>query len=198
MPQSLDQLPSHLDSLNPSVHIAPANLPFLKHTMPVVSANAYMGARGIVQAFRTEADIVICGRCSDASPVVGAAWYWHSWNETDYDQLAGTLVAGHLIECSTYSTGGNFAGFDKYDQDIFVKPGFPIAEVDKDGSCVITKHEDTGGMVTVDTIKCQLLYELQGNVYVHSDSKAHLDNVQVEQVGENRYIADLLVKSFMM
>lgn len=148
-----------------------------------------MGARGIVTAFSRGADIVICGRCSDASPVIAAAWYWHSWGDTDYDKLAGSLVAGHLIECSAYVTGGNFTGFDQYDQNHFIKPGFPIAEVQSDGSCVITKHENTGGIVNIDTVRCQFLYELQGNVYLHSDSKALLDDIVIEQAGKNRYYA---------
>ncbi|TVY47377.1 hypothetical protein LOCC1_G007025 [Lachnellula occidentalis] len=186
MPKDLKKLPKHLDSDNSSVKQPPERHPFLKHDMPVVSANAYMGARGIVEAFKRGADVIICGRCSDASPVIAGAWYWHSWKETDYNELAGCLVAGHLIECSAYVTGGNFAGFDKFSQDIFVRPGFPIAEVDDDGSCVITKHETTGGMINIDTVRCQLLYELQGNVYLHSDTKAYLDNVTVMEVGKDR------------
>ncbi|KAL6364091.1 hypothetical protein LRP88_03524 [Fusarium phalaenopsidis] len=155
----------------------------------IVSANAYLGARGIVAAFRNGADIVIAGRVSDASPVIAAAWYWWSWSDTDYNQLAGGLVAGHLIECSAYVTGGNYAGFTdaKYGGwERFIHPGFPIAEVDADGSCVITKHPGTGGFVDEDTVKCQLLYELQGNVYLHSDSKAVLDEVTIKEVGPNR------------
>jgi hypothetical protein len=95
-------------------------------------------------------------------------------------------VAGHLIECSAYVTGGNFSGFDRHPVDAFVEPGFPIAEIDIDGSCVVTKHPGTGGMVDVDTVRCQLLYELQGNVYFNSDVSALLDDVVVEQAGEDR------------
>lgn len=154
----------------------------------IVSANAYLGARGIVTAFQRGADIVIAGRVSDASPVIAAAWYWWSWSATDYDALAGSLVAGHLIECSAYVTGGNFAGFaeEEYGLETFLEPGFPIAEVSGDGSCVVTKHEGTGGVVNEDTVRCQLLYELQGNVYLHSDSKAVLDGVKVEEVARDR------------
>ncbi|KAJ3462306.1 hypothetical protein MRS44_007092 [Fusarium solani] len=180
----------HLDSVGNSVKfeqgmMLPSNL----NPEAIVSANAYLGARGIVAAFRNGADIVIAGRVSDASPVIAAAWYWWSWSDTDYDQLAGGLVAGHLIECSAYVTGGNYAGFtdDKYGGwERFIHPGFPIAEVDADGSCVITKHLGTGGFVDEDTVKCQLLYELQGNIYLHSDSKAVLDEVTIKEVGPNR------------
>ncbi|KAF9632918.1 Short-chain dehydrogenase/reductase SDR [Lasiodiplodia theobromae] len=157
---------------------------------PIVSANAYLGARGIATALRNGADIVIAGRVADASPVVAAAWYWWGWDDGAYDALAGALVAGHLIECSAYVSGGNFAGFNEAERyggvDTFLEPGFPIAEVDKDGACVVTKHEGTGGVVDVETVRCQLLYELQGNVYLHSDVKAVLDGVEVEEVGKDR------------
>lgn len=189
LPTEENALWPHLDDVNPSVKTAAevkSKLESSQAPIPIVTANAYIGARGIVAALREGADIVICGRVSDASPVIGAAWYWHSWADEDYDRLAGGLIAGHLIECSAYVTGGNFAGFTRYDQALFVDPGFPIAEIDADGSCVITKHPGTGGIVNVDTVKCQLLYELQGNVYLHSDSKAILDNVEVTQVGPDR------------
>lgn len=159
------------------------------HRLPLVSAHAYLGARGIVAALRGGADIVICGRVSDASPVIGAAWYWHGWNEDAYDRLAGSLMAGHLIECSAYVTGGNmptFASESGYDMDQFLQPGFPIAEISEDGTCVITKHENTGGIVDINTVKSQLVYELQGDIYLHSDCKAILDHVQVCQLGPNR------------
>ncbi|KAI8668577.1 hypothetical protein NCS57_00669200 [Fusarium keratoplasticum] len=183
------QLP-HLDSVGNSVRVEQGMMPPAEmNPDAIVSANAYLGARGIVAAFRNGADIVIAGRVSDASPVIAAAWYWWSWSDTNYDQLAGGLVAGHLIECSAYVTGGNYAGFTeaKYGGwQNFTHPGFPIAEVDADGSCVITKHPGTGGFVDEDTVKCQLLYELQGSVYLHSDSKAVLDEVTVRQVGPDR------------
>ncbi|UPL00897.1 hypothetical protein LCI18_011831 [Fusarium solani-melongenae] len=181
---------SHLDSVGNSVRAEQGIMPPPEmNPDAIVSANAYLGARGIVAAFKNGADIVIAGRVSDASPVIAAAWYWWSWSDTDYDQLAGGLVAGHLIECSAYVTGGNYAGFTeaKYGGwQNFTHPGFPIAEVDADGSCVITKHPGTGGFVDEDTVKCQLLYELQGNIYLHSDSKAVLDEVTVKQVGPDR------------
>ncbi|CAI7662599.1 unnamed protein product [Penicillium glandicola] len=187
MPQSAEQL-QHLDAENNSVNPSPLTYAFTNTAKPVpmVSAHAYLGARGIVDGLRRGADIIICGRVADASPVIAAAWYWHSWSESDYDRLAGSLVAGHLIECSAYVTGGNFSGFDRYPVDKFVEPGFPIAEIDVDGSCVVVKHPGTGGMVDVDTVRCQLLYELQGNVYLNSDVSAVLDDVVVEQAGKDR------------
>jgi hypothetical protein len=105
-----DKLPPHLDSGNNEVTVPNESLKFKTlDSVPLVSANAYLGARAIVAGLRAGADIIICGRVSDASPVIGAAWYWHNWNDTDYDQLAGALVSGHLIECSAYVTGESIA-----------------------------------------------------------------------------------------
>lgn len=182
-----DNLPPHLDSVNPEVVVPETSLKFTtKESVPLVSANAYLGARAIVAGLRNGADIIICGRVSDASPVIGAAWYWHDWSDSDYHSLAGALVAGHLIECTAYVTGGNFSGFTRYPLETFLEPGFPIAEIESDGSCVVTKHEGTGGLVTTDTVRCQLLYELQGNIYLHSDVKAYIDNVDIKEVGKDR------------
>ncbi|RDW62022.1 hypothetical protein BP6252_11455 [Coleophoma cylindrospora] len=122
-----DKLPPHLDSVNTDIKIHTPVLSFKSWaSVPLVSANAYLGARAIVQGLRHGADIIICGRVADASPVIGAAWYWHGWTDTDYDRLAGSLIAGHLIECSAYVTGGNFAGFTEYAPQVFVEPGFPV------------------------------------------------------------------------
>jgi hypothetical protein len=182
-----EKLPPHLDSVNTDVNVPTESLTFKNlASVPLVSANAYLGARAIVAGLRAGADIIICGRVSDASPVIAASWYWHNWSDTSYDELAGALVAGHLIECSAYVAGGNFSGFTDYDIETFYEPGFPIAEIANDGSCVICKHDGTGGVINVDTVRCQLLYELQGNVYLHSDVKAYLDDVVVEEVGKDR------------
>ncbi|KAJ5933557.1 hypothetical protein N7454_005886 [Penicillium verhagenii] len=189
MPVTKEEL-LHLDSGNPSIVQPDLTYAFLNTTndrpFQMVSAHAYLGARGIVDGLRRGADIIICGRVSDASPVIAAAWFWHNWNETDYDRLAGSLIAGHLIECSAYVTGGNFSGFDRYPSDDLVSPGFPIAEIAGDGTCIITKHPGTQGMVNVDTVRCQFLYELQGTAYLNSDVSAHIADVQVEDVREDR------------
>ena len=152
----------------------------------VLASTAYLGARAIVKALENDADIIICGRVADAAPIIGAAWWWYGWKDTDYDRLAGAFLAGHIIECSAYASGSNFSGFNRFPLETFVDSGFPIAEVEEDGSCVITKHEGTGGMVTEETIKCQLLYEIQGNVYLNSDVTAVLDDVQIKQEGKDR------------
>lgn len=187
MPTSKDEL-QHLDAGNASVSSASLTYAFLDSATPVpmVSAHAYLGARGIVEGLRRGADIIICGRVADASPVIAAAWFWHSWADSDYDCLAGALIAGHLIECSAYVTGGNFAGFDQHPIEKFIQPGFPVAEIHLDGSCVITKHANTGGMVDIDTVRCQFLYELQGNIYLNSDVSAVLDDITIEDVGKDR------------
>lgn len=152
----------------------------------VLAATAYIGARAIVKGLENGADIIICGRVADASPIIGAAWWWFGWSDTDYDRIAGAFLAGHIIECSAYASGSNFSGFNRFPLETFIDSGFPIAEVEKDGSCVITKHEGTGGMVTEETVKCQLLYEIQGNVYLNSDVKAILDHVEIKQEGKDR------------
>ena len=182
----------HLDSRNPSTVPDELTYAFLNNggtPVPMVSAHAYLGARGIVDGLRRGADIIICGRVADASPVIAAAWFWHDWAETDYDQIAGSLIAGHLIECSAYVTGGNFAGFDKYDLDNLVAPGFPIAEIATDGTCVIAKHPGTDGFINQDTVRCQFLYELQGNTYLNSDVSAHIADIVIADSGKDRYVS---------
>ena len=189
MPVTKEEL-THLDAGNSDVVPSDLTYAFLNtqdgKPIPMVSAHAYLGARGIVDGLRRGADIIICGRVADASPVIAAAWYWHDWSETDYDKLAGSLIAGHLIECSAYVTGANFAGFDRYPLDDLVAPGFPIAEIAADGTCVITKHPNTQGIVNADTVCSQFLYELQGTTYLNSDVSAYIADVMVKEVGKDR------------
>ena len=110
-----------------------------------LTANAYLGAFGIARALEAGADIVVTGRVTDASVVVGPAIWRFGWTPEQYDELAGAVVAGHVIECGTQATGGNFSGFLDLPRD--ARPlGFPIAEIAADGSCVITKHDGTGGL----------------------------------------------------
>ena len=150
-----------------------------------LTANAYLGGFGIAAALRAGADIVVTGRVTDASLVVGAAVAHHGWTLTSYDELAGAVVAGHVIECGTQATGGNFSGFlDLPRRDVPL--GFPIAEVAADGSSVITKHAGTGGAVTVDTVTAQLVYEIQSTRYLGPDVTVHLDAVRLEQESADR------------
>jgi hypothetical protein len=149
-----------------------------------VSANAYLGGWGIAEALRNGADIVITGRVTDAALVVGPAAWKFGWNATDWDQLAGAVVAGHVIECGCQATGGNYSFFNEIPG--LERPGFPIAEMYADGSSVITKHAGTGGAVTVGTVTAQLLYEIDGAQYINPDVVSHFDSIQVEQVDDDR------------
>ncbi|MCW2720228.1 acyclic terpene utilization AtuA family protein [Pseudonocardia sp.] len=149
-----------------------------------IAANAYLGGFGIAAALGAGADIVVTGRVTDASLTAGPAAWWHGWTPDDYGPLAGAVTAGHIIECGAHATGGNFSGFR--DVPGMLKPGFPIAEVAADGSSVITKHARDGGMVTVDTVTAQLVYEIQGPRYLNPDATVHLETVQLSQVGTDR------------
>jgi hypothetical protein len=163
-----------------------------------IYAQCYLGGLGIAAAFADGADIVLCGRVSDASPVIGAAYWYHGWQREDLDKLANAFVAGHLIECSNYVCGGNFTGFKALEQaggDAWTNIGYPIAEISAEGDVVITKQaHSTGGAVTVDTCTSQLLYEIQGPWYYNSDVTAVLDGIHFEQCGVNR-VAVLGVRS---
>jgi hypothetical protein len=177
----------HLDSVNSKVQLSKGSEDFLSDPgKPIVSANAYLGFRAITRGLQGGSDIIICGRVADASPVIAAAQWWHGWSNEAYDELAGAFLAGHLIECSTYSTGANFSGFFKYNTEELLNLAPPIAEIHDNGDTVITKPDALHGHVTEDTIRCQLVYELQGNIYLNSDVKADLTNVSVKQQAENR------------
>ena len=153
-----------------------------------LTANAYLGAFGIAEALNRGADIVVTGRVTDASVVIGPAIAHFGWGREDFDALAGAVVAGHIIECGTQACGGNFAGFKKLlEAGDFSKPlGFPIAEIEADGSFVVTKHDGTGGAVTVDTVTAQLVYEIQGEQYLNPDVTSHFSTIQLEQEGRDR------------
>ncbi|MCD2194904.1 DUF1446 domain-containing protein [Actinomycetospora endophytica] len=149
-----------------------------------VSANAYFGGWGIAEALAAGADVVVTGRVTDASLVVGPAAWWHGWGREDFDALAGAVVAGHVIECGPQATGGNYAFLDEVTDRRY--PGFPIAEVAADGSSVITKHPGTGGLVSVGTVTAQLLYEIAAPAYLGPDCTTHFDSISLSQEGEDR------------
>ncbi|KAJ5812490.1 hypothetical protein N7474_008791 [Penicillium riverlandense] len=146
---------------------------------------AYMGGWGIVEGLKTGADIILCGRVTDASPVIGAAAWWYNWARDDWDRLAGALIAGHLIECGPYVTGANFSGFKALLPQL-VDLAFPIAEINEDGQCIITKPEPHPGAVTKHNTIAQFLYELQGEQYLNPDVVANIHGVSIEQVALNR------------
>jgi hypothetical protein len=149
-----------------------------------VTANAYLGGWGIAEALAAGADVVVCPRVTDASLTVGPAAWWHGWARTDWDALAGAVVAGHVLECGPQATGGNYAFLDEIADRRY--PGFPIAEVAADGGSVITKHPGTGGLVSVGTVTAQLLYEIAEPAYANPDVVAHFDTVRLAQDGPDR------------
>jgi hypothetical protein len=149
-----------------------------------VSANAYLGGWGIAEALGAGADVVVTGRVTDASLVLGPAAWWHGWSRTDWDALAGAVAAGHVIECGPQACGGNYAFLEEVTDRRY--PGFPIAEVAADGSSVITKHAGTGGLVSVGTVTAQLLYEIDAPAYVNPDVVADFGTVELTQEGPDR------------
>ncbi|MFE5876608.1 acyclic terpene utilization AtuA family protein [Rhodococcus sp. NPDC056506] len=151
-----------------------------------LTANAYLGAWGIVEALSADADVVVTGRVTDASVIVGPAARHFGWKRDDFDQLAGAVAAGHVIECGTQATGGNYAFFTEIPN--LGRPGFPIAEINADGSSVITKHVGTDGEVSVGTVTAQLLYEITGGRYAGPDVTTRIDNAVLTQEGPDRVL----------
>ncbi|MEU2230095.1 acyclic terpene utilization AtuA family protein [Streptomyces vietnamensis] len=148
-----------------------------------LTANAYLGGAGIAACLAAGADLVVTGRVTDAALVTGPAQWHFGWGPEAYDELAGAVVAGHVLECGTQATGGNYAFFRGHDVR---RPGFPVAELHADGSSVITKHPGTGGLVDVGTVTAQLLYETAGARYAGPDVTARLDSVRLIQEGPDR------------
>jgi hypothetical protein len=151
-----------------------------------VTANAYLGGWGIAEALAAGADVVVTGRVTDASLVVGPAAWWHNWQRTDFDQLAGAVAAGHVIECGPQACGGNYPFLDEITDQRY--PGFPIAEVAANGDSIITKHPGTGGVVSTGTVTAQLLYEIGAPAYEGPDVVAHFDALTLTQEGEDRVL----------
>ncbi|WP_443063000.1 acyclic terpene utilization AtuA family protein [Streptomyces sp. NBC_00440] len=148
-----------------------------------LTANAYLGGAGITACLRGGADVVVTGRVTDAALVSGPAAWHFGWGPDDLDQLAGAVAAGHVLECGTQATGGNYSFFTAHD---IRHPGFPVAEIDADGSAVITKHAGTGGVVDLGTVTAQLLYETGGARYAGPDVTTRLDTVRLTQDGPDR------------
>src|SRR5437667_7032952 len=159
-------------------------VPLSSLAQPVLSANAYLGAWGIVAALERGADLVICPRVTDAALTLGPAAWRFGWKRDDWDALAAGVVAGHIIECGPQCTGGNYSFFR--DVPDIARIGFPIAEMHADGSFVVTKHPGTGGLVSVGTVTARLLYELQGPRYLNPDATARFDSIRLEQAGPDR------------
>jgi hypothetical protein len=149
----------------------------------VLTANAYLGAWPIVEALNRGADIVVCPRMTDASLIVGPAAWAFGWKPDEYDRLAGAVVAGHIIECGAQSTGGNFSFFAEHDD--LGRPGMPVATLDANGDCVLSKSVGSGGLVDVDTVKAQLFYEIGPAAYQNPDVVTDFSSVAVESAGDN-------------
>ncbi|KAI1265297.1 DUF1446 domain protein [Xylariaceae sp. FL1019] len=132
-------------------------------------------AQGITEALHGGADIVICGRVADAAPTIGVAAYYHGWKSSSFDQLAGALIAGHIIECSAFATGGYYSRFkDLMREKKHLNLGFPIAVIYENGEFDITKEKETGGIVNMETVTSQLVYEISGPLYYNSDVVADI------------------------
>ena len=149
-----------------------------------LTANAYLGAWGIKEALDKSADIVVCPRVTDAAVVIGPAAWKFNWKRDSYDALAGALAAGHIIECGCQATGGNYSFFKEVPS--FDNVGYPIAEIFEDGSFNITKHSNTGGLVSVGTVTAQLLYEISSPAYINPDVVAHFDTLKIEEIEKDK------------
>ena len=177
------------------LHSSEKLFPFLPNTPlgdldSYLTANAYLGCWGIVEALNQKADIIITGRVTDAAVVCGPAAWHHDWQRDDFDQLAGAVVAGHIIECGAQATGGNYSFFSDIEErnDIGGKArfGFPWADIAEDGSSTIGKHDGTGGLVNTETVTSQILYEIGGPEYLGPDVTARFDTIEIENTAPNR------------
>jgi len=149
-----------------------------------LTAHAYLGGLPIARALAAGADVVVTGRVTDAALVVGPGMWRFGWTGDDLDELAGAVVAGHVLECGCQATGGNYAFFAEVAD--LAEAGFPLAELSADGSAVITKHPGTGGQVSVGTVTAQLLYEIGSPRYLNPDVTARFDTIALQQVGADR------------
>ena len=150
----------------------------------VLSANAYIGAAAIVRALEEGANVIVTGRVADAAVTLAPMMFEFGWSGTDWDRIAAGVVAGHIIECGAQCTGGNFT--DWHQVKSFRNMGFPLVEAESDGSFVVTKHPNTGGLVSVHTVTEQILYEIGAPGYLTPDVVARFDSVRVEQEGPDR------------
>jgi hypothetical protein len=159
--------------------------PFAGVRANVSSANAYFGAWPVVEALKSGAQIVVTGRCTDTGITLAPMIHAFGWAADDWDRLAAGIVAGHIVECGAQSTGGNYT--DWREIPAFGSIGYPVLEVSADGSFVVTKHEGTGGAVTVRTVKEQLVYEMgDPRAYITPDVVADFASARLEQAGKDR------------
>jgi len=173
----------------PELVAAGENFAHLTHRTPLdvgtaVTANAYLGGFGIADALARGADIVVTGRVTDAALVVGPAAWRFGWRRDDWNRLAGAVAAGHVIECGTQATGGNYSFFEEVAG--WADLGFPLVEMAEDGEFVVSKHPGTGGVVSIGTVTAQLLYEIDSPRYLNPDVTARFDTLQLTAVGPDR------------
>ncbi|MCP4020774.1 MAG: DUF1446 domain-containing protein [Desulfobacteraceae bacterium] len=172
--QEAGQAFSHLDK----------DTPLKDSGLAPLTANAYLGGQGITKALQMGADIVVGGRIADAALVSGPAAWKFDWQKDDYDALAGAYAAGHIIECGTQATGGNYSFMDEIPS--YKNMGFPIAQIFANGDFIITKHEGTGGLVSKGTVTAQLMYEIRQPYYLTPDVTVRFDTLDMEQIATDR------------
>ncbi|MBT8201574.1 MAG: DUF1446 domain-containing protein [Acidimicrobiia bacterium] len=183
-----DDLMGRLDEIYPELHVFDQSAG-IGDSDAYLTANAYLGCWGIVEALDQDTDIVITGRVTDAALTCGPAAWHHGWERDSWDALAGGVVAGHVLECSTQATGGNYSffteipGFDDPDRSRF---GFPWADIEQDGSSTIGKHDGTGGVVNIGTVTSQLLYEIGSPLYAGPDVNSRFDTIRIEETAPDR------------
>ncbi len=154
---------------------------------PIIAANVYLGAAPVVEALERGADIVILGRCADSALVLGPLIHEFGWAADDWAHLAAGTLAGHLLECSAQLSGGYFADPGYKDVADLARVGFPIAEVAADGTMVVTKADETGGLVSARTVKEQILYEISDpSSYLVPDVTLDITEVEIEDIGPDR------------
>ncbi len=157
--------------------------PFIEVERFIKCANAYTGFPSIVEALNAGAEIVICGRASDSAITIAPIVYELGWEYTAYDKLGSAMIAAHIIECGTQATGGNFTDWKSVEN--WEKLGFPNIEVYEDGSFDVYKHQGTGGIISINTVKEQLVYEIENPKYYYSpDVIADLTSIKVSQKDE--------------
>jgi len=181
----LDRIPEFLEKGHPLNHLeTEKSIEDVKERLEF--ANAYIGAEPIVKALEGGADIVVTGRTTDTAQFLAPLIYEFGWSPDEWDKLASGVFMGHLLECSAQSTGGNFSG-NWWEIEGFDRMGYPIAEVSENGNFIISKVEDRGGLVTVDTVKEQMLYEIHDpSAYITPDVIVDLTNVKLENAGANK------------